>query len=639
MKRNLILLSALCWLAPAGLGAVPPAEKLLPADTLGLVTVPDWDAARKIYGDSPIGQLWADPAMKAFKDKFLEKVKTDLITPLERELDIKLADYADLVHGQVTLAFTKLREDNKTNAPTGWVLLVDTKEKMDLLRKQLADVKKKWVDAGKPMKTETIRGIEFATLILNSDDLGKTLDKALQDPQKAKKPNAAAAPKKAPEKIELTVGQSDSLLILGTVPGEIEKILIRQSGGLVPALAEQADFEANSAAMFRSAFVYGWLNFKPIHDMLVRPAADEDEAPKAANPFTPKMDKILAATGLSDLKTVAFHVTDTSEGPLANVFLGVPEAKRRGIFKILLGEAKDAAPPPFVPADTVKFTRWRGDGKKVWATIEAVLTDISPEIGGILQMSLAAAGKDKDENFDLKKTLIGNLGDDLICFQKNPRSATLANLNSPPTLYLVGSPNSEQLAIGLKVGASLMPPPMNIVKDREFRGRTIYALKMAPAPNPDGPGRIEKNLSFAASGGYLALSTDEAMLEEYLRSSENSGKALRETAGLNDAAQKVGGMGTGWFTYENQSETVRAALEVIRQKPEAIGSLFSGSTLTQQIPLGTGTKGAKDWFDAGLLPAFEKIAKYLNYTVSAVSSQPDGLNLKTFFPAPPQLKK
>src|SRR5207247_4543371 len=132
-------------------------------------------------------------------------------------------------------------------------------------------------------------------------DLGKTLGKALQDPQKAKKPNAAAAPKKVSEKIELTVGQSDSLLILGTVPGEIEKILIRQSGGLVPALAEQADFEANSAAMFRSALVYGWLNFKPIHDMLVRPAADEEETPKPANPFAPKLDKILAAVGLSDL--------------------------------------------------------------------------------------------------------------------------------------------------------------------------------------------------------------------------------------------------------------------------------------------------------------------------------------------------
>src|SRR5688572_33047125 len=53
--------------------AVPPAEKLLPADTLGFFTVPDWAKGQAAYSNSAMGQLWADPAMKAFKEKFFEK--------------------------------------------------------------------------------------------------------------------------------------------------------------------------------------------------------------------------------------------------------------------------------------------------------------------------------------------------------------------------------------------------------------------------------------------------------------------------------------------------------------------------------------------------------------------------------------
>ena len=39
---------------------------------------------------------------------------------------------------------------------------------------------------------------------------------------------------------------------------------------------------------------------------------------------------------------------------------------------------------------------------------------------------------------------------------------------------------------------------------------------------------------------------------------------LTGDAGLADAAQKVGGMGTGLFGYENASETMRVTLEALK---------------------------------------------------------------------------
>jgi len=37
--------------------AVPPAEKLLPADTLGFLTVPNWTNAQTSFSNSALGQL------------------------------------------------------------------------------------------------------------------------------------------------------------------------------------------------------------------------------------------------------------------------------------------------------------------------------------------------------------------------------------------------------------------------------------------------------------------------------------------------------------------------------------------------------------------------------------------------------
>src|SRR5436305_5736443 len=87
-----------------GHGAVPPPEKLLPDETLGVVTVPDWAKAKAAYDGNATSQLWRDPALKPFKDKLLNKISEEFLKPLERELGVKLKDYNELAQGQLTLA-------------------------------------------------------------------------------------------------------------------------------------------------------------------------------------------------------------------------------------------------------------------------------------------------------------------------------------------------------------------------------------------------------------------------------------------------------------------------------------------------------------------------------------------------------
>ena len=644
-SRFLLLFAVICLWATivAASAAIPSPEKLLPDDTLIVVTVPDFAKLREMYRKSPQRQLWNDPAMKPFKDKFISKWQEEFVKPLERELNVSLDSYASLPQGQLTFALLQNAGPPSDEQSLGWLLLLDTKDKSAQLKTNLADLRKKWVDAGKTVKTEKIRDFEFAVVPMSSNDVPKALRKLFPQPSEVQELPVEGETKKAAPKNDLVIGQADSLLILGNSIKAVEKIVIRLSGGSLPSLAELAAYESNHRVFFRDSPVYAWANVKAFID-LNRKSANKKES-DAPDPFaTMKPDKVLTAIGLAGLKTIAIHFQDSSEGSLIQVFLGVPEASRQGIFKILAGEPKECAPPQFVPADALKFRRWRLDGQKAWAALEKMLAEISPQsLNGMnfLLDTANTAAKEKDPSFDIRKNLIGNLGDDIITYEKAARGSTLAELSSPPSLYLVGSPHPEQLAAALKSILVFMSQQAGTPGEREFLGRKIFSVTLPAMPLPMGgssrPGAA-RILSYSASGGYVVISTDASLLEEYLRSSESKAKALREISGLVEATQKVTDPGTGLLGYENSTETMRAAFEKWKKDPNPGTNSTASTLLPGALGMAGPERNLKEWMDFSLLPAYDRVARYFHFNVYAGSANVDGLSFKLFSPLPPALK-
>jgi hypothetical protein len=134
------------------------------------------------------------------------------------------------------------------------------------------------------------------------------------------------------------------------------------------------------------------------------------------------------------------------------------------------------------------------------------------------------------------------------------------------------------------------------------------------------------------------MSTDAALLEEYLRSSESHAKALREKPDLLEAAQNVSGMSTGLFGYESEVDTMRAAFNAVKNDPGASTNGI-GPSLFPGLPGITGPEqNLKDWMDFSLLPAFDKVAPYFYFDVYDGSANVDGMTLKTFSPTPPAIR-
>jgi len=625
-------LAALLTLATPVRAAIPPAENLLPSDTLLLITVPDFSTLRAASKQSPEWLFWTDPVMKPFHDKFMARWNEKLVAPLERDLGVKLGDFTDLPQGQLTFAITQNGWTGGDNPLPGVLLLLDARGKSDLLKTNLAALRKKWTDAGKPMHNETIRGILFSVVPLSSNDIPATLAGVLP---KRRPVQELGKENKPPAPDEIVIGQFESLLIVGSSIKAVEPVATRLTGGALPPLADNARFAADRLAQFRDATLYyGWLNAKTLFDVLVHITPPEPN-PEAPSPVPPiPWDKILGASGLTGLKSASFSYRESHEGSQLNFYLAVPEAGRQGIFKIVAAAPKDANPPSFVPADAMKFWRWRVDGQKSWAALEKMLSDISPAWLNSLNSAISIANattQQKDPNFDVRKNLIGNLGDDWIYYQKAPAGNTPADLDSAPSLFLFAALNPDQAVLAIKNVASLASSQENAPAPRDFLGRKIYTIPLRSS-RPSAP----RSLYCAASGGYVALTTDASMIEAYLRSADSKARPLRETAGLAAAAQRVGGAGNGLFSYQNQREVMRETLTTLK-KSSKDNPTYGGANASSALRFASPEKIFSEWMDFSLLPDFDKVSKYFYFSVTSGNVTADGLSFKVYTPRPPQL--
>lgn len=621
--KTLRLAGAALFLAATSLfaGPIPAPENLLPADTLAFFAMPDAAAARAAAKTSPGWMFWNDPAMKPFRDKFVDKVKEQFVAPLERDLGVKVADFADLPQGQFAVAVTVNGSNGSDAIPPGLLLLLDAKDKSESMKTNLTALVKKWTDAGRAVRTEQFHGLTFTVVPLSSNDFAGIFPKknrpAGQDADEAKPAKSG----------EIYFTQFKSLLVLANSPKVAEPVAAHLTGGGAPSIADNPVFAADKLSQFRdNPQYYGWFNGKAFFELLNQAAAQNEDSPSALPNLS--AGKILGALGLNGVKSASFALRETHAGVSLDAHVTAPEATREGILKVLAIAPKDASVPPFVPADAVKFSRFRLDGRQTWAELQKMVGNVLPNGQAIVGGFIAAAnsiGQQKNPGFDLRNDLFGNLSDDVITYQKTVAGNSLAELANPPTIYLVAVNNPDAVINALRTLFAMSNPQEGASTPREFLGRKIYSIALkSGAPGANGVPQ-PRSLLVSFSSGYLAMSSDSAILEEFLRNADGKTKPLREDPGLVAAMQQAGGAGGGVFGYENQRETMRVTFKALK-------NTMAADTALKMFP-----PTFRDWLDFNLLPDYDGVAKYFYVSTFAGSANSEGLTLKVFTPRPPQL--
>ncbi|MDW8308908.1 MAG: hypothetical protein RMK20_05995 [Verrucomicrobiales bacterium] len=607
----------------------------MPADTLLVVSVPDCTRLQALAAQSAFGKLWADPAMRPFREHVAQKWREEFVSPLERELGVRFANYTNLFRGQLTLAITQEGWQGDNEQGPGLVVLLDAAGETASLERLLGDLRQQWQSAGKPVRAEKIRDAQFYVVSVGSNDVPRTLRQFFPRRQPIRELGREAEPPAGDA--GLVVGRAQSLLIAGNSVKVVGKILSRLSNGGVPPLAEQAAFAASRVGPLRHAQAFVWLNAQPLFERLAR-QPPEPPNPQAPNPLPlPPAARWVPGLGLNHLKSAALTVRLEPDGIGLELRLATPEATRAGLLKLVAPARKDSSPPPFVPAEVASFWRWRLDPAQTLGAFEQMLSEVFPQQFNTWTFLLSSgeeAVKQEQPDYNLRRDVFGNLGDDLLLYRKNP-GTEVTDGAPPPALLLIGSPQAATWVralrglLVLRTGDALQP------KTREFLGRTIYTVSLPGAADARGGPAM---LHYAAHAGYVAFSTDAALLEEFLRSGENRRPALAEWPGLAEAAQKVGGLNSGWFAYEDLRQTMARNFELWKRNLATTNSTLGLEVITGSLPYARPQKSVEDWFDYSLLPEFERVARYFYCRVAAGSADAEGLSFKWYWVAPPGLK-
>ncbi len=637
-------LATLFLATPLLQAAIPPAENLLPSDTLAFFSVPDCASPQRAAAAKSSSSwivLGVTRTMKPFRDmRWWRKWNDQFMAPLEHDLGVRAADFMDLPQGQFTLAVTVAGSTGHNDVPPGMLLLLDAKGKSDSLKTNLAALEKRWSDSGRTLRKETIHGVEFTVVPLASNDFAGILPKKTPVSELGKEPEKPEKPG------EIYLAQFETLLIAGNSPKAVEPVAAHLTGGSAPAIADNAVFAADKVSQFRDNPQYiAWFNGKSFFDLVSQTPADSGDE-DSPSPLGMSPVKAFGALGLSGMKSITFAMHETHEGSMVTLHVAAPEAERNGVVKILAIPPKDASVPPFVPADAVKFSRMRLDGKQAWAEVQKVISTISPSGPVLLNQAINMAnqfGQQKDPGFDIRKDLFGNLNDDIVVYQKAAIvGSSLAELANPPTLYLIAVSNPDATINAVKAIGTMSDPQDSPAEPRDFLGRKIYTIAMRPASGRGASASPQRALYVSASGGYIALSMDSAMVEEFLRSAQGQNKPLRENAGLQSALEHLGGAGAGTFSYEDHRSDARTGLLMLKTQPAALGEGISEitgvpDTVVNALMMNPSMKSFLNGLDYSLLPDYGAISKYFYISAYTGGADAGGLTFKFFNPRPPTL--
>ena len=622
------------WLSASGFGAwvlpsAPLPEKLLPPATLAFVAVSDWPSAVSAMRENAWGQLWADPALRPFREKFHASLASELLDPFREELGLALTNFTGLIHGQITLALLPFPPDLSTQQQS-FLMILDTGGQSSQAASNLALWSDQRLAAGNTVRTCRIKEHDCRTLSFVPTAVNRAFEAIWPDLELAK-PGVSVTNSPA-RRVEWTVGQVDSLVLLGNARRGVESTLALLGDSSLPSLANQT-LTGAEPLLFRQAQIYGWVNLKALLDTPARPSPAENTGSASE---TPGLIPLLRGLGLASIPTVALSLQQSEAGALMTLHLKSPSANRQGLFKAFELKPSASGPPPFVPADAVKFRRFRLDLPVSWTQFEKVLAEAFPAASGVLKLILDTAGKDRDADYNFREALLSKLSDDIITFEVPSRPASRAVDAASSSMWLVGTRNAELTAFHLRSLASLLPPEVARYKERAFLGRTLYSFAVPQSLGGDEPQAVV-TLHYAPRGDYVALTTDAGLLEEFLRGTAQQA-SLAESAGLAEAAQRVGGLSTGFFTYENDSLSAQSMFEA--GKADSLNASVLLETLELGRKLGLGReRGFLNWLDSSVLPPYSRVAKYFHFDVTTLAVTPEGYTVRHFAPTPPLLRK
>lgn len=231
-------------------------------------------------------------------------------------------------------------------------------------------------------------------------------------------------------------------------------------------------------------------------------AQKKNNSEQSAGPFGLDPQSLLPALGIDAWRD--FYASVRLRDDATEMRGGLTYSEARGIVKLLAYHDGPPQTPTFVAANWISVSTSKYSLKEAFAAVEEILENFSPALSGMVQGQIR--GVNKQLSIDLKRDLIGSLGDTLIAantVSPNAAAGAQPGLEDFEQLFAISLDNQDVFTKAIDaVKRSMGPQADTLFTSTDYLGQTIFSFN-----NPT-PGA--KGISYAIAKGYFFLGVGSA---------------------------------------------------------------------------------------------------------------------------------
>ena len=342
-----------------------------------------------------------------------------------------------------------------------------------------------------------------------------------------------------------------------------------------------------------------------------------EEAP--ANPLGVTPEGVLKALGIDALQTLGFSLRMGTEATELNGSLTYRE--NRGLVRVLAYGSAAGSRPDFVSARWPMVSAGRFSFAEAYAGVEEILKAASPGMDSFVQGWIQSLNQQL--GLDLKRDLIGSLGDVVVSAQAVDESVPAGEIPTPEQLNqfvafsLVNRPAFENAVEALK---GLGGPGLGqSFGKREYLGETIQTFQ--PPEGPAGAPK-RKTVAYAVTQRWFLLGVGSAgPVESALQGLQGGRESFWDRAEVKQALAPLPA-NAATVSYQDLRLLV----------PVFMDAMLKGFERTREAararPAGDNA-GAKPDFDWDARPDSKAIAKYWGHVVGAGTKSSGAIEFAT----------
>jgi hypothetical protein len=595
----LTFLTALAFILPARADKLDQWYKLLPKNTLGVISIKD---ARELSADwekggfakmmeDPEFKKWVAPGMKDGELPFEKGFKEDVGESME--------DFLKRFQGSVMLAFAADSPEDFKDVGGPVMALIEVGDQEAKIEELLqhnfdAEIQKK------------------STLKKTTKDIGGATVQILAE---------SDAPDAAWRMAHVFV---DGVMIMGVRESLFEHFIPALKTGTADSsevvtghltrLAEQSEGNADITV---------YLNGETLVKWMVDGLSEATKGGKnAAMPMDPSM--IIGALGVSELQSIGFMIDLSETQTRVDMAILHPE-KIEGILSLLQGSSTEVNLPAFIPGDALSGNVSRQSLSAVYEGLLAMVAKLGPMA---MMATMQISQVEQQLGFKIKEDLFGSLEDENV--QIADGSATeqsqVFGFKVKDRARLGGALDGLKRFIGGGFGA---------FEDTDFLGHTISLFKATAAQA--APGAKSTEIAYCLTDDYLLISIGKQdLLKKVLtRMKEATEPSIWDAPRTQEliAMLPKGYNGVGVSDVSKQINIMIEAMTAVqnqtggKKKPAASKSKGPGKGPGAERE-GMSMPEADSFFDPKAQPSDEMFKKYFGTVVSGTYSKPGAIHFR-----------